>query len=104
MSSLLLPIQTTGFTVRSSGKLTGVKYANTSLDCQVPQARDVRGDVRGSYPHRDEHANVRQLARRAELVDGRRRYAELRGVIADLQQSLQHRCRKRAAKRCFKSY
>ena len=69
MSSLLLPIQTTGFTVRSSsGELTGLKYANTSLGCQVPQARDVRGDVRGSYPHRAEHANVRQLAPRAELV------------------------------------
>ena len=105
MSSLLLPIQTTGFTVRSSsGKLTGVEYANTSLKCQVPQARDVRGDVRGSYPHRAEHANARQLARRAELVDGRVRYAELRGDLADRQQSLQRRCSKRAATRCSESY
>src|SRR4051812_27064572 len=100
MSSLLLPIQTTGFTVRSSsGELTNIEYANTSLDCQVPHACDVRGDVRGSDPHRAEHANVRQFAPRAELVDGRCRDAELRGDLADRQQSLQHRCSKRAAKR-----
>src|SRR5438876_5688 len=51
-----------------------------------------------------EDGYVRQLARRAELVDRGRGDAKLRSHIANGQKTLQHRCSKRPAKPCSKRY
>jgi hypothetical protein len=86
MSSLLLPIQTTGFSIgASSVELTRAKYANTGLGCQVPQPRQVGRDVDRSDPNGAEDAHVRQLAGRAEVVDRRRRHRKPRRDLANGQ-------------------
>jgi hypothetical protein len=69
-----------------------------------PAARDERGQVVGRDADCSEDAHVREMAARTELVHGRPGDGKPRSHFANAQEPLQHRCSKRAAKACVKSY